>query len=355
MRITRPILLLLLSLFFCQCVSTKNKFSAIEKGLLQDKINGMALASSPCPFKVNPIPQLEGIGVNWIGIQPFAFFCKDKPQIKYVGYQWWGERKEGIIKTVELARASGMRILLKPQLWAYNQWIGDLKFDKESDWLIFETNYRNYILPMAKLADSLDVEIFSVGTEVKLSAIRRPQFWRTLIEDIRKIYKGKLIYASNWDGYHAVTFWDVLDYVGIDAYFPLIKDKSPKVDVLKKAWIPTVDSIQTFYEKWQRPILFTEFGYMSMEGCAYKAWLLEKEIKECPVNEQAQANALQALLETFGQKEWWAGGFQWKWYADVSSALSKDEAARDYTPQGKMAEDVLKQLYNKQELEIEKK
>jgi hypothetical protein len=330
------------------CLSYPNRQAPVQKGLLQNKMNGMAIMAPPNPFQENPMPAIKSIGINYVSLQPFAFFNKDQPSIEYGGYLWWGERKEGLINSIQLAKKENLAILLKPQLWAYNQWIGDLEFEKEADWLTFEKNYRSYILPMAKLADSMQVEMFAVGTEVRLSAIQRPQFWRTLIYEIRAIYSGKLVYASNWDSYPLVTFWDALDYVGIDAYFPLTKKKKPRVDELKKAWQPTVDSIQTFYAIWQRPILFTEFGYMSLEGCAYKAWLLEKSKIEAKLSEQAQANALQALLETFGKEHWWAGGFQWKWYADISTVLKEAEVKRDYTPQGKKAMNVLKELYMKE-------
>jgi hypothetical protein len=39
--------------------------------------------------------------------------------------------------------------------------------------------------------------------------------------EIRKIYTGKLTYAANWDDFDKVPFWKELDYIGIDAYFPL--------------------------------------------------------------------------------------------------------------------------------------
>lgn len=340
--------LFFIMIIFTACWSSQNRQTPIPKGLLQDKINGMALMAPPNPFEENPMPDLKSIGLNYVSLQPFAFFNKDESSIEYGGYLWWGERKEGLIKSIELAKKENLAILLKPQLWAYNQWIGDLDFEEEADWLRFEKNYRSYILPMAKLADSMQVELFAVGTEMKGSAIKRPEFWRALINEIRAIYSGKLVYASNWDSYPLVSFWDALDYVGIDAYFPLTKKKKPSLEELKKAWQPTLDSITTFYETWQRPILFTEFGYMSLEGCAYKAWLLEKRKTDAKLSEQSQANALQALLEVFGKEDWWAGGFQWKWYADISTVLKEEETKRDYTPQGKKAIKILKELYLKE-------
>ena len=112
---------------------------------------------------------------------------------------------------------------------------------------------------------------------------------------------------------------------------------------MKTAWEPTFDKIKAFSEQWNKPILFTEWGYLTLDGCAYKTWELEKNRSSANINQQAQANAAQALLEIFGKEDWWAGGFQWKWYSDI--ATSSRDRSDDYTPQGKMTEDVLKALY----------
>ena len=56
--------------------------------------------------------------------------------------------------------------------------------------------------------------------------LNRPKFWNELILKIKKLYKGKLTYAANWDEYKRIHFWNVLDYIGVDAYFPLTDKKS---------------------------------------------------------------------------------------------------------------------------------
>jgi len=45
--------------------------------------------------------------------------------------------------------------------------------------------------------------------------------WRALIGDIRDVYSGPLSYAANFDQFQEVGFWDALDVVGVNAYFPL--------------------------------------------------------------------------------------------------------------------------------------
>lgn len=321
----------------------------IQSGLLKDKIKGMSLVAPPNPFPSNPIIELQQLGTDWVAILPYAYFGKNQPFIQsFSKGGWWGERPEGVCKTIAYAQKQAVKTMLKPQLWTHNQWIGDLDFEREKDWKLFEKNYQNWILKWALIADSMEVDLFCIGTEIRHSVKKRPNFWKTLIQKIRAVYKGKLTYAPNWDDYKDVNFWNQLDYIGTDAYFPLSEKKTPSVCDLKKAWKPIVKELALYAKQWGKPILFTEFGYLSLDACAYKTWELEKNRSSVAINEQAQANALQALLEIFATQDWWAGGFQWKWYPNYKSAMGEGNRERDYTPQGKLAERVLSKMYKDQ-------
>ena len=66
----------------------------------------------------------------------------------------------------------------------------------------------------------------SEADDVKLSDLnaRREtydRYWRALVGDIRDVYFGPLSYAANFDQFQEVGFWDALDGVGVNAYFPL--------------------------------------------------------------------------------------------------------------------------------------
>lgn len=317
-----------------------------QQGLLTNKIKGMSLTAPRDPFVVDPMQEMAAVGIQWSALLPYAFFDSNTGDIIWdtVGnFQWWGETTPGIVTSHNLAKAQGMKTMLKPQLWAHNIWIGDLEFQTQAEWDYFHSKYTDFICYWAKLADSLNVDMFCIGTEIKRSAMNHPTYWRGLIDSIRQVYSGPLTYASNWDEYQGVTFWDKLDYIGTDAYFSLLPDQTPSVCDLKTAWEPIVNDLKSYSETWNKPILFTEWGYLTLDGCAYKTWELEKDRSSANINQQAQANAVQALLETFGKESWWAGGFQWKWYSDL--ATSTRDRSDDYTPQGKQAEDVLKVMY----------
>lgn len=317
----------------------------IDIGVASTKMNGMSLVAPPNPYQEDPTAGPQAIGSNWVALLPYAYYRRNQPEIRvFTGGGWWGERPVGIATAARYAQQRGMKVMLKPQLWTHNQWIGDLTFETEEDWGAFETNYRRFMMGWAKIADSLAVDLLCIGTEINHAVEKRPRYWRQLIKDIRTIYKGQLTYAPNWDSYENVPFWDALDYIGIDAYFPLIDTDTPTVCALKEAWKPRVAQLSAFAKKHQKKLLFTEYGYLSVDGTAYNTWELEAKKAQLAVNEQAQANAIQALLETFASQDWWAGGFLWKWYPSQSAAIGEGSWMRDYTPQGKQAAVVLKAL-----------
>ncbi len=87
------------------------------------------------------------------------------------------------------------------------------------------------------------------------------------------------------------------------------------------------------------------FVYLQQIEILLDEWEVEAQKGTRAINEKAQANALQALFETFSEVDWWHGGFQWKWYPSTGSNYGEGSWAKDYTPQGKDAEIVIKKYF----------
>ena len=338
-----PHCIALVSMLFFGCMDQKQLGASLYA---QPKVCGLNFVAPPKPFTDNPMIEVQSVNANWIAVIPYAYTRSGQPKVHYntSGWQWWGERPEGCKRTVELAKEKGLNIMLKPQVYIPGSWTGHLDFE-EADWAQWEKDYEAYILPFAEMAEEKQVDLFCIGTEFKIGAVKREAFWRGLIEKIRSKYSGKLVYAANWDEYESVPFWDELDFIGINAYFPLVKTQTPSVQALKKAWSPIASRIKSFATKTQKPVLFTEFGYLSVDGCAYNTWELEGQINQLSINEQAQANAIEALFSTFWSTKYWAGGFLWKWFPNMEG--HEGYPAKDYTPQGKIAEKNLSTWYSK--------
>ena len=309
-------------------------------------IAGVNMEAPPNEIDSNCFVNMKRINARWVAFIPFAFSRQGQPQVRYnASRQWWGEREEGIVACIKMAHAQNMKVMLKPQLWlAGGEYSGYFKMETDTGWQRWEENYKNYLMHNAKIAQDNNVELLCIGTEMDATVKLRQEFWSTLIDSIKKIYKGKLTYAANWGCFKEFTSWHKLDFIGIDAYFPLSNAVTPKVDELFNGWQPHFEDIKQFQKAEQKPIIFTEYGYRSIDKCAEQPWL---SYNTADVNVEGQQNAYEALYKRFLPEPWFDGGFLWKWHVNDENAGGKNNS--NYTPQNKPVEDVIKKWYKQSE------
>jgi len=332
---------------FCAC----NNYSQ-DANTKEPMINGVCLVAPRDSTMLRELPKLERISPNFVAVIPYAFKKSNESRVIYSrdNPYWWGEGLNGSRETIRQLKQLGYKIMLKPHVWLAGEgWPGD--FDPtqrhsgdrvESEWSIWETSYREYILQMVSLAENEGVAILCIGTEYRYAVKRRTAFWAELIKEVRSIYKGKLTYASNWDNYEQVSFWKDLDFIGIDAYFPLSDSKRPEVSELLEAWNPIKKSILEFSDSIGKPILFTEYGYRSIPYNTRGDW---KNEEVSALDEEAQSIAYQALYQSWWNEKRFAGGFLWKWHP--ADSLYKTNGAKGrFSPQGKRVESVIKAQYD---------
>lgn len=308
------------------------------------KINGVSFVSNRSAVNSTHISPVLNVRANYAAVMPFGFISSEDPtQVRYNGNrQWYGETKDGGRNYIGQLHENGIKVMLKPHLWIrHGQYTGHLTMQSEEDWKAFENSYRTFILDYAKLAQEEQVDIFSIGVELEQFVVNRPAYWTKLIKEIRAIYKGKLTYASNWDEYSRVPFWEQLDYIGIDSYFPVSEVQTPSVDQAKEGWRRWKQEIASFSQSNKRQVLFTEWGYRSLDYAGKEPWVTHRE--EGNVNLKAQANATQAVFETFWEEDWFAGGFVWKWFIHHDQVGGHEN--NRFTPQNKPAQDVIKKYY----------
>jgi hypothetical protein len=307
------------------------------------EFKGMNLVAPISELRSKTLEQLQDNQVNAISLIPYAFVNMDNATVNYNSKrQWWGEKTEGIIASATMAHKYKMRVMLKPHLWVnHNFYTGILDFSTDAEWTKWENEYERYILDFAQLAQDEKIELFCFGTELGNSVNKRPAYWTQLIHKIKKIYTGKLTYAANWDDFDKVPFWSELDYIGIDAYFPLSDVANPSVKALNIAWGKHIKKMELVHKKYDKKILFTEFGYRNSDYATEAPWTENKN----DINNEAQANAFEALFASMTKKSWFLGGFAWKWYAD--DYYKNKRNAVDYTPQDKPALTIIKKWYQK--------
>lgn len=305
------------------------------------KINGVSIVNPPQPIGSAEMSSVKRINTNWIAVIPFGFVRQNQPEVHFDHeHQWWGERVDGSRELIRLAQEEGLSVMLKPHLWMRGGWIGDFDLEDESGWEEWEEDYLDFMLVYAQVAEEMNVPLLCIGTELKKVVVARPEFWRCLIAEIRQVYNGDLTYAANWDNYENIQFWDALDYIGIDAYFVISENADPTRKDLAQGWLPLKKSLKAFREAHDREILFTEYGYQSVNGAAGKHWEVTHHTDH--INMDIQCLAYQALFDTFWKEEFFAGGFLWKWHFKENAG---GLANTHFTPQGKPVEKIIASFY----------
>lgn len=310
------------------------------------KINGVSFVASGDRAEQKHVNPVVKVNANAAAVMPFGFIRDlQNPDVKYNSdRQWFGETKEGAKQYIETLQKNNIQVMLKPQIWVFNgEFTGNIKMASEEDWKTLESSYEKFILDFAEVAQETRTDIYCIGTELEQFVKHRPEFWKNLIQKVKTIYKGKLTYAANWDEYTKTPFWTDLDYIGIDAYFPLTDDKTPSIAALTKGWQKHKSAIKSHSEKNDRPVLFTEFGYRSVDYTGSKPW--EVDYDKTSVNLEGQVNATQVIFDTFWNEEWFAGGYIWKWFTFHDKVGGKDNAR--FTPQNKPAEETIRAFYGK--------
>lgn len=314
-----------------------------------EKINGLSFVASRNEISQKDVKDVKAFNANHVAVIPYGFMRSiNDPEINYnTNRQWWGEQHKGVLHTIDLFKADGVKIMLKPQIWiGRGAYTGHIDLDSEEKWKKLEDSYRTFILDYAQIAADKKIGILCIATEMDSFVKRRPKFWQQLISEIRAIYKGKLTYAGNWDSYKRASFWNQLDYVGVDAYFPVSDEKTPTLDTLKTRWEKWKLEMSSLSRKLNKPILLTEYGYISADYAGREPW--KNAGSEQEVNEKAQKMLLQGLYDNLWQEEWLAGGFLWKHFPEQFYQGERRRGfERLFNVQKKEAAAVVKEIYGR--------
>jgi len=293
------------------------------------------------------LKKVRSLGTNWISLTPFGYL-NDRHKPSYLRYSFGAgsENDESIVTASATAKELGMEVMLKPHILMNSShwgWPGDIEMTSDADWRLFFKFYVSWIRHYALLAEMYNMDSFCVGIELMHTTTKEHEKeWREVIRNVRSIYHGSLVYAANWwQEFEQITFWDDLDYIGLNCYFPLSKKDRVTLDDLKqgiKKVIPVIAGVADTYKK---RVIITEIGFTS----SVKNWQNPHERKRgAPVDLEDQVISYKAAFETLWSQKWLAGIFWWKWPTYLENGGPRHNG---FTPNAKPAEQVVKQWYSK--------
>jgi hypothetical protein len=310
------------------------------------KIAGMGVSppATPGALSAAEYDRLASDGINTVMIDVWWDVEPGPGSVVHPGSRT--ESDADLMAQMALATSRGLQVYLEPKFWCPSclgtgvTWRGSYQ---PADLDRFFTSYALFVGHYADIARLGGADTYFVGSE--LSRLEgQTSRWRTLIADARSRFTGRLAYETNWGDLSQVRFWDALDVIGVSAYFPLSDAAHPSVPALKRAWHRAdargpyhgrnwYAELRGLSRRWHRPVLFGESGYLSSTYAAQNPSNVQAQYE---LDEQAQANAYRALLDTFQRESWWQGVVWWEW--GLGSGTT-------YTPRGKLAEGILKNAY----------
>ena len=250
---------------------------------------------------------------------------------------------------VENAHNRKVKVCLKPMVntedgvWRAHIGFPDLHSgDMDYYWKLWFISYKNFILHYAELAQELNCEMFCIGCEM-IGTEHRKYDWLYLIDEIRRVYSGKIIYNANHDREDAEDWFDELDYIGTSAYYPVGKNGLDEHEMINE-WNKIKWRLDAIAESRNKQFIFMEIGCRSAKGCAAEPWdfntYTEPDLKE-------QSLYYDTCLRTFMSDKNFAGIFWWDWPTILP--YTKEEAFKDngYCIYGKPAEEIVKNYYKK--------
>ncbi len=306
-------------------------------------INGFNFANWPngygSPLAEESLGQLAKSGANWVALVP-SIYMETAQSSAFVA----GDDTPNFSELDAMTRHTkslGIKVALKPHV---NVLDGKFRgFINPRDPEVWFRNYKKICLYYARFAQERHLDLLVVGTElISMTQPRYQKYWQDIIKEARSVYSGPITYASFWTEWENVGFWQELDFIGVDAYFPMGLPGSGGnhgrlIRVWKQYYIPKLKAAAGRYGI---PILFTEVGVSSQK----EAYVLPSYHKRLTmVDTQGQAEYMTAFLAAFeGETSWFAGFFLWVWTTDPAAG-GLDNAS--HTVQNKPALEILNRYF----------
>jgi hypothetical protein len=301
------------------------------------------------------LPALTGTGANAVALA-FEYGIDVQNSAVYADPNYT-ESQSVIAATIAEAKSRGLSIMVRPlidfldpsKIGSYS--VGDWRSTyNPTNVAAFFASYKTMIVNVAQLAQANGATGLSIGAELdQLTGPAYQSYWTDIITSVRAVFSGTLTYSSEWSdaispwqaqhGLPAgtgnlatqVSFWNALDYLGIDCYAPLSDTANPSVAQLTAGWTqtpsdPTALSVTgnqsligyfaAVATQAGKPLIFTEIGYESASDAAKQPSGTSTNVYDPTL----QANLYTAFFNAWQQSDDNAltGVYFWNWDPNVA-------------------------------------
>ncbi len=317
--------------------SFERAIRGVTVGPIENQLHpGRGYGSTACARTMRLI---RGMGGNWVSITPFGRVADSHATSISMSFEVpFAHNRTAVSSAIAQAHAEGLRVMLVPHLWVESgDWRGLINPGEQAHWRSWARSYETFVTNWARVAEHAHADLFAVGIELRSwVTTEHASSFLPIIKRIRSVYRGPLTYASNWDDSEDTVIWGDLDFIGINAFYPLAPHSNASYDEIANNAAERVARVNELAARWNKPVVFTEFGYTTRKDTTLRPWEWPEALSDVSIDERAQAEGYRAILAASIHQPWVAGLFVWRLYADPDDVTQEPEFGFSF--RGKLAE-----------------
>ena len=317
--------------------SFEQAIRGVTVGPIENQLHpGRGYGSAACARTMSEIQRMGG---NWVSVTPFGRVADMHATGIAMSFEvTFEQNRKAVSAAIAQAHAQGLRVMLVPHLWVESgEWRGFIDPGDDANWKRWARAYDTFVTQWARVAQGAHADLFAVGIELRRWVTTdRASTFLPIIKHVRALYKGPLTYAANWDDAEDTVIWGDLDFIGINAFYPLAEHPNASFEEMAQAAAAHTARANELAKRWDKAIVFTEFGYTTRKDAALRPWEWPEALSDVVIDERSQAQAYRALLAAAIDQSWFAGLFVWRLYADPDDVTQEPEFGFSF--RGKLAE-----------------
>lgn len=219
-----------------------------------------------------------------------VFICQKGLDSNYPGecHDFAGELQKKV-RWAGFAKKEGLTFDIYPLAYSLNDkgdwvWRGLFKPTDVEKWF---SNYGLLIQKITTQSSLLGASYQVVGSEM-VSLHKYENRWTELAQRLKSKYKLPLMMNINWSEKFP-KFWNEFDFIGVSAYFPVAKSANSSVKEMMASWKSIKDRLLRQSRHYQKPLVFTEIGYSSVNASAVIPYDYNYSGRKVDMEEQRRA------------------------------------------------------------------
>lgn len=261
------------------CAPRQHGFVLVQDGRL-------ALGSS---LPHSSLGELRSTGANVVAIVPLL----QQPKADSTTVDRSLDMSDGeLAHIIRHAHRLGLHTIVDPHIQIPGGKPDDVRMASDKDWAAWFHHYEQALVGLAAVAADERAEALVIGTDLD-QTVARPE-WRDLIARLRRVYRGRLVYAAQGSaGVDKVPFWNKLDAVGV-TLFPVLDAEGGPAQ-WRAALADERNRLLAQARRVKRPLYIAELGFRAEPGAT--AQTTSGATPPSPaIDEATQAHALAAWL-----------------------------------------------------------